>query len=79
MQLGGLISRGISKLHNQQMIHRIKKQSEEIQNITFKNIQYNAFDFLTENVLYSMMKSGELEERKVAFEKILLCKYTEIE
>ena len=63
-----------SKFHNQQlyiftMIQRMKQQVEEIQSIAFKNLKYNAFALLPENVLYSMLKSDDLEVRKTAHKK----------
>ena len=65
-----------SKFHNQQlyiftMIQRMKQQAEEIQRIAFKNLKYNAFALLPENVLYSILKSDDLEVRKTAHKKIL--------
>ena len=65
-----------NKFHNQQsyiynMIERIKQQSEEIKSVALKNIQYNAFALLPENVLYSMMKSDELHVREAALRKII--------
>ena len=65
-----------SKFHNQQlyifnMIKRIKQQSEEIQDVAFRNLKYNAFALLPENALYSMMKSDNLEVREAALKKII--------
>ena len=65
-----------SKFHKQQMyifniIQRINQQSEEVQGVPFKNLNYNAFALLLENVLYSMMKSNDLEVRGAALKKIL--------
>jgi hypothetical protein len=65
-----------SKFHNQQlyifnMIQRFKQQSEEVQGVAFKNLKYNAFALLPEIVLYSMMKSDDLEVREAALKKIL--------
>ena len=61
------IERG-SKFHNQQVyifnvIQRMKQQAEEIQSVAFKNLKYrpNAFALLPEHVLYSMLKSDDLE------------------
>ncbi|CAI9715420.1 Hypothetical predicted protein [Octopus vulgaris] len=51
------------------MIKRIKQQSQEIQDVAFKNLKYNAL--LPENVLYSMMKSDDLEVREAALKKII--------
>lgn len=64
-----------NKLHNQQvnifnMIQRIKKQPGEIQKITLRNIQWNAFCLLPENFLYSMLKSEEVEVREEALKRI---------
>ena len=65
-----------SKFHNQQlyiftMIQRMKQQAEEIQSIAFKNLKYDAFALLPENVLCSMLKSDDLEVRKTFHKKIL--------
>ena len=65
-----------SKFHNQQlyiinMIKRIKQQSEEIQDVAFRNLKYNVIALLPENVLYAMMKSDDLEVREVALKKII--------
>ena len=65
-----------SKFHNQQlyifnMIKRIKQQSEETQDVAFRNLKYNAFALLPENVLYSMMKSDDLEVREAVLKKII--------
>ena len=65
-----------NKFHNQQlyifnMIQRIRKQPPEIQQITLKNIQYNAFALQPENIFYSMVKSDELEVREEAIKRIL--------
>jgi len=53
------------------IIQRINQQSEEVQGVPFKNLNYNAFALLPENVLYSMMKSNDLEVRGAALKKIL--------
>ena len=57
-----------NKFHNQQLyifnvIQRMKQQAEEIQSVAFKNLKYrpNAFALLPENVLYSILKSDDLE------------------
>ena len=66
-----------SKFHNLQqlyifnMIQRMKQQAEEIQSIAFKNLKYNAFALLPENVLYFLLKSDDLEVQKTAHKKIL--------
>lgn len=65
-----------SKFHNQQlhlfnMIQRIKEQSAEIQYIALNNLKYNAFALLPENMLYSMMKSEDVNVRKTALHKII--------
>lgn len=72
-----------NKFHNQQMyifnmIQRIRKQPYEIQQITLKNIQYNAFALLPENILYSMVKSDELEVREEAIKRILAIRLVNI-
>ena len=65
-----------NKFHNQQhylfnMIQRIKQQPEDIQTIALKNLKYNAFALLHENMLYSMVKSEEPEVRKAGIQNIL--------
>ena len=60
-----------NKFYNQQLyifniIQRIKQQSTEIQNVTLKNLRHNAFALLPENLLFSMLKSDELEVREEA-------------
>ena len=59
-----------NKFHNQQlhifnMIQRIREQLHEIQQIALRNIQGNTFCLLPENLLYSMLKSEEVEEKKL--------------
>ena len=80
-----------SKFHNQQlyifnMIQRMKQQAEEIQSIAFKNPKYNAFALLPENVLYSMLRSDDLQVRKnahkkmkIVVEEVLKCHNTSFE
>ena len=68
------ISRG--KFHHQQiyiynMIDGIQKQPIEVQRITLKNLQYNAFALFPENVLFSMGKSDEPEVREEGIKRIL--------
>lgn len=65
-----------NKFYNQQlyifnMIQRIKQQPQEIQTVAFKNIQYNAFALLPENILYAMVKSDEIKVREEAIKKFL--------
>ena len=65
-----------SKFHNQQlhifnMIQRIKDQPHEIQPTALRNIQGNTFCLLPENLLYSMVKSEEVEVREEALKRIL--------
>ena len=65
-----------NKFHNQQlyifkMIGQIKKQPPEIQEIALCNLQFNAFALLPENILFSMLKSDELEVREEAIRRIL--------
>ena len=43
----------------------------KIQETAFKNIQNNAFVLQPENMLYSMLKSNELEMRHEAIKRIL--------
>ena len=59
-----------NKFHNQQlhifdMIQRIKEQPHEFQQIALRNIQGNAFCLLLESLLYAMVKSEEVEEKKI--------------
>ena len=65
-----------NQFHNQQlhifnMIQRIKEQPHEIQQIALRNIQGNTFCLLPENLLYSMVKSEEVEVREEALKRIL--------
>ena len=53
------------------MIQRVKKQSVEIQNVAFKDLQSSGFVLLFENILLSMLKSDQLEVREEAMKKIL--------
>ena len=58
-----------NKFHHQQiyiynMIDRIQKQPIEVQRITLKNLQYNAFALPTENVLFSMVNLMNLKWEK---------------
>ena len=53
------------------MIDRIQKQPIEVQRITLKKLQYNAFALLPENVLFSMVKSDEPEVREEGIKRIL--------
>ena len=46
------------------MIDRIQKQPIEVQRITLKNLQYNAFALLPENVFFSVVKFDESEVRE---------------
>ena len=64
-----------NKFHNQQphifnMILRIKEQPHKIQQIALRNIQGNTFCLLSENLLYSMVKSEEVEVREEALKRI---------
>ena len=47
------------------MIERIRKQPIDVQRIILKNLQYNAFALLPENVLFSMVKFDEPEEEGI--------------
>ena len=65
-----------NKFHNQQlhifnMIQRIKEQPHEIQQIALRNIQGNTFCLLPENLLYSILKSEEVEVREEALKRML--------
>ena len=65
-----------NKFHHQQiyiynMIDRIRKQPNQFQRITLKNLRYNAFALLPENVLFSMVKSDEPEVREEGIKRIL--------
>ena len=76
MLFAGLILKKSNKFHHQQiyiynMIDRIQKQPIEVQRITLKNLQYNAFALLSENVLFSMVKSDEPEVREEGIKRIL--------
>ena len=53
------------------MIQRNKEQPHEIQQIALRNIQGNTFCLLLENLLYSMVKSEEVEVRKEDLKRIL--------
>ena len=64
------------KFHNQplnifNMIQRIKRQSKEIKEIAFKNLNYNSFALLPENMLYSMIKSNDQVVQEIATKIIL--------
>ena len=76
MLFADLILKKSNKFHHQQiyiynMIDRIQKQPIEVQRITLKNLQYNAFALLPENVLFLMVKSDEPEVREEGIKKIL--------
>ena len=69
-----------SKIHNQQLyifnlIKKIKQQSEVVQDVAFRNLKYNAFALLPENMLYSMMKSDDLEVKEATLKKIISIRY----
>ena len=53
------------------MIQRIKEQPHEFQQIALRNIQGNTFCLLPENLLYSMVKSEQVEVREETFKRIL--------
>ena len=61
----------IKQLHIFNMIQRIKEQPHEIQQIALRNIQGNTFCLLPENLLYSMVKSEEVEVGEEALKRIL--------
>ena len=76
MLFAGLIFKKRNKFHHLQiyiynMIDRIWKQPIEVQRITLKNLQYNAFLLLPENVLFSMVKFDESEVRDEGIKRIL--------
>ena len=52
------------------MIQRIKEQPHKIQQIALINRQGNTFCLLPENLLYSMVKSEEVEVREEALKRI---------
>ena len=63
------IKKKSNKFHHQQIYiynitDRIRKQPIEFQRITLKNLQYNTFALLPENVLFSMVKFDEPEVRE---------------
>ena len=65
-----------SKFHNQQMylhlmIGRINQQPQEVKYVALKNLTFNSFCLLPENMLYSMVMSDEMEVREIAIKKIL--------
>ena len=61
-----------NKFHNQQLhIFNDPEQPHEIQLIALRNIQGNTFCLLPENLLYSMVKSEEVEVRKEDLKRIL--------
>ena len=61
----------IKQLHIFNMTQRIKEQPHETQQISLRNIQGNIFCLLLENLLYSLVKSGEVEGREEALKRIL--------
>ena len=70
------IKKKTNKFHHQQiyiynMIDRIRKQPIEVQRITSKNLQCNAFALLPENVLFSVVKFDESEVREEGIKRIL--------
>ena len=60
------------------MIDKIQKQPIEVQRITLKNLQCNAFALLLENVLFSMVKSDEPEVREEGIKRILVIRKVNI-
>ena len=46
-------------------------QPTEVQRITLKNLQYNAFALFLENVLFSVVKFDEPEVREEGIKRIL--------
>ena len=68
------------KFHNQQLriFNMIKEKPHEIQLIALRNIQGNTFCLLSENLLYSMVKSKEVEVRDEALKRILAIRYVNI-
>ena len=76
MLFSGLILKKSNKFHHQQiyinnMIDRIQKQPTEVQRITLKNLQYNAFALIPENVLFLIVKFDEPEVREEGIKRIL--------
>ena len=67
----------IKLLHIFNMIQIIKEQPHEFQQIALRNIQGNKFCLLPENLLYSMVKSEEIEVRE-ALKRILAIRYVNI-
>ena len=63
------VTSSITSIYN--MIDRIWKQPIEVQRITLKNLPYNAFALLPENVLFSMVKFDEPEVREDGIKRIL--------
>ena len=61
----------IKQRHIFNMIQRIKDQPHEIQQIALRNIPGNTFCLPPENLLYSMVKSEEVEVREEALKRIL--------
>ena len=49
----------------------MKEQPHEIQQMALRNIQGNTFCLLPENLLYSMVKSDEVEVREETLKIIL--------
>ena len=64
LHVAGLRLKENQQLYIFNMIQRMKQQAEEIQSTAFKNLKYNDFALLPENVQYSMLKSDDLEVRK---------------
>ena len=62
----------IKQLYIFNMIQRIKEQPHEIQQVALRNIQGNTFRLLPENLLYSMVKSEEVEVREEVLKRILV-------
>lgn len=50
---------------------RMKSQSKEILEVAYRNLHFNSFALLPENVLYSMVVSDEIEIREAGLKKII--------
>ena len=69
LKLKEIINLTIIDFYN--MIQKIKEQHHEIQQIALRNIQGNTFCLLPENLLYSLVKSEEVEVKEEALKRIL--------
>ena len=65
-----------NKFHNMpqyifNMIQGVKLQFQEIQDVVFKNLKFNAFALLPENMVYAMTQSEEMQVREQGIQRIL--------